>query len=472
MKNKIALRGGGYSLVISAVVLAILVAVNIFVSVLPSSWTKLDISSAQLYSVTSNTKVVVNNLQKDIMIYWIVQAGQEDDILENLLSEYESLSDHIDVVKKNPDVYPTFTEQYTDEDVPNNSLIVECGDRNRYISNEDIYEYEMDAYTYQYYVDAFDGEGAITSAIDYVVSEELPQLYLLEGHGESELPETFADQIEKDNIEVNTFSLLTLEAVPEEADCVMIYDPASDISEDEKEKLSSYVKGGGKLMVVAGPLEDGSLNNLNSILEDYGVTVNEGIVVEEDQNHYFYGLPYLLLPDMNSHAITEPLIEDNYYVLMSVAGGLTVSGQSTNGTVSELLTTTDKAFSKAAGYALNTYEKEDGDMAGPFALAVSVEDNSGGGLVWFSSGDFLTEEVNAYSSGANGDLAMNALSSLIGESEAMAIRSKSLNYNYLTISESTSSFLKVLMIGIVPLAYLGVGLIVIFNKRRWQNEKV
>ena len=36
----------------------------------------------------------------------------------------------------------------------------------------------------------------------------------------------------------------------------------------------------------------------------------------------------------------------------------------------------------------------------------------------------------------------------------MAIRSKSLNYNYLTISESTSSLLKVLMIGIVPLAYL------------------
>ncbi|MEI3581018.1 MAG: hypothetical protein V8Q30_14110 [Acutalibacteraceae bacterium] len=34
---------------------------------------------------------------------------------------------------------------------------------------------------------------------------------------------------------------------------------------------------------------------------------------------------------------------------------------------------------------------------------------------------------------------MNALSSLIGEREALAIRSKSLNYNYLTITESTAS---------------------------------
>ena len=29
---------------------------------------------------------------------------------------------------------------------------------------------------------AVDGEGAITSAIDYVVSDELPKLYFVEGH--------------------------------------------------------------------------------------------------------------------------------------------------------------------------------------------------------------------------------------------------------------------------------------------------
>ena len=37
------------------------------------------------------------------------------------------------------------------------------------------------------YVYSFDGEGAITSAIDYVISDELPKLYSLEGHGEAEL---------------------------------------------------------------------------------------------------------------------------------------------------------------------------------------------------------------------------------------------------------------------------------------------
>ena len=42
-----------------------------------------------------------------------MQSGEENDVIENLLSKYESLSDHIEVAKKNPDVYPTFTQQYT-----------------------------------------------------------------------------------------------------------------------------------------------------------------------------------------------------------------------------------------------------------------------------------------------------------------------------------------------------------------------
>ena len=67
---------------------------------------------------------------------------------------------------------------------------------------------------------------------------------------------------------------------------------------------------------------------------------------------------------------------------------------------------------------------------------------------------------------------MNALSSLVGETEAMAIRSKSLNYNYLTISSSTASLLKVTMIGVFPLLYLGIGVWVVLRRRRLQNEPV
>ena len=234
--NRIALKGGSYSLLMTGIVLAILVVVNIFASVLPAAATQYDISSTKLYSITSNTKVVVNALKKDVTIYWIVQADKEDDVIENLLAKYENLSDHIKVVKKNPDVYPTFADQYTSEEVPNNSLVVECSDRNRFISYNDIYltEENMSSYSAD---QSFDGEGSITSAIDYVVSEELPGLYILEGHGETELSSVFKEQIEKENMETITFSLLNEDNVPKEADCVLIYGPTSDISAEEKDML-------------------------------------------------------------------------------------------------------------------------------------------------------------------------------------------------------------------------------------------
>ena len=469
-RNQLAMKGGSYSLAMTAVVLALLLVANIFVSVMPTTMTKYDISSSKLYSITSNTKVVVNNLQQDVTIYWVVQADAEDQVIENLLGKYESLSSHIDVVKKNPDVFPTFTEQYTDEEVPNNSIIVESGERYRYISYDEIYETEMDYYSYTYNVTGFDGEGAITSAIDYVVTEDLPQLYVLEGHGEGDLPTTFADSLEKENVVLNSISLLTVDEIPEEADALMIYAPQSDISEAEATMLSDYTANGGKLLVIAGPVEGAELTNLNGLLSNYGVTMNEGIVIEGSRENYT-GYPNMLLPNMESHAITDPLIEDRYYAIVPLSQGMTV-GSTSNGTVTELMYTSGYAFSKVAGFELDTYEYEEGDIEGPFTIALTIDTNGGGQIVWFSASDFLDDMYNAYSSGANVDLAMNAVSSLLGEREAISIRSKSLNYNYLTISEDTASTLKLLMIGVFPLAYLGIGIFVILNKRGKQNETV
>lgn len=468
VSGRIALRGGSYSVAVSVVLLAILVVLNILVGALPTSATKYDISSSQLYSISSNTKVVVNNLQQDITIYWVVQADEEDDVIENLLGKYESLSDHISVVKKNPDVYPTFTQNYTSETVSNNSLIVESGDRYRYIAYDDIYVQEVDMSSYSY-TTSFNGEGAITSAIDYVVTEDLPKLYTLEGHGESALPDTFSSQIEQANIEVESLSLLTVDEIPEDADALAIYAPTSDISETERDMLADYVSGGGKLLVIAGPTESGTLTTLYSLLADYGVEATDGIVVESDREHYAFGYPYVLLPELTSDDITDSLIENSYYAILPVAQGMTVS-ESASGSVTQLLTTSDTAFSKAAGYDLTTYDREDGDTDGPFALAVSVETENSGGIVWFSSSYFLEDTYNAYSSGANCDLAMNALSSLVVERESISVQSKSLGYNSLTISDSTASLLKTLMMGVFPLVYLAVGVVIIVRRRRLQNE--
>ena len=50
MKKNIAFKGGSYAIVLTCIVLALLVVVNLLANALPASLTKLDISSSKLYS--------------------------------------------------------------------------------------------------------------------------------------------------------------------------------------------------------------------------------------------------------------------------------------------------------------------------------------------------------------------------------------------------------------------------------------
>lgn len=480
--SKIATKGGVYSLIIIAIVLAIIVMLNVLSDKIPTNLTKFDISAQKLYSVTSNTKAVVLNLHQNVTIYWIVQANEEDSVIENLLSRYNDLSDHITLEKINPDIRPTFVANYTDETVQNNSIVVESGNRYRYIPYSDIYVTKT---TTNYYTTTsetfFDGEGAITSAIDYVVTTDLPVLYVLQGHGEKEIDADFAEAIQKGNIETVTFSLLNVTEIPEEADAVLINAPQSDISEKELEILRDYLTEKGKLLVFSGPTEDGTeLTNLNALLKDYDVIVEPGIVVEADSSHYManqYGVsPVWLMPIIQDTEITASQIKNNYYVIVPIASGVKLGPTANTEDVITLLSTSDIAYAKAAGYKMKSYEKEEGDADGPFALALLIKNYHGGQIAWFASSDMVSGEQGTYantlSSGANMDLAMSALNKLIGERDAIAIPSKSMKIGQLTISEDAKTTLKVVMLGVFPLVIFGIGIVVLLWRRRMQNEKV
>mgnify|MGYP000671208765 FL=1 len=82
-----------------------------------------------------------------------------------------------------------------------------------------------------------------------MTSENLPVLYTLEGHGEKTLSTDLKDSIEKANIEVEELNLLTEENVPEDANCLMIVSPTTDLSSAEKEAVLKYLENGGKAMI-------------------------------------------------------------------------------------------------------------------------------------------------------------------------------------------------------------------------------
>ena len=464
-------KAGSYSFFLTVIVLAILVTVNFALSFLPDSYVQEDLTANQLYSLSSQSKVLLGTLEDDITIYWVVASGEEDEYVEKLLHNYEDYSSRVNVEKKDPDLNPDFTNSYTDEEVYNNSIIVECGDRYRYISYEEMYETSSTQY-YSIYssADEFSGEKLITSAISYCTTDELPVVHLLEGHGETELSSSFSDALETDNIETETLSLLSSESVPEDVEYILINSPSTDISEEEKDMLVEFLEGGGRVLILSGTTEGDELTNLNAVMEYYGISVLEGVMIEESTDHYVFNTPVLLMPDMESSDITDPLIDDNYHVILPVAKALDVSEPSADVTVTPLLTSSDESFLKADGYDIETYDKEDGDTDGPHTLSVlvtkDIDDESQMQLVWVGSSLMLEDAYNEYSSDANEDFVLNALEMMCEKDDSISVRSKSLTNEYLTVSTSDSSLIKVVTIAVIPAAYLIVGIIVTVRRRR------
>lgn len=462
---------GTYSFVLTAVFLAILITVNFALSFLPDSYTQADLTANQLYSISSQSKVMLSSLEDEITIYWIVASGEEDEYVEKLLHNYEDYSSKVKVVKKDPDLNPDFTNAYTDEEIYNNSIIVECGDRYRYISYEEMYEISStDYYSMYSSADEFSGEKLITSAISYCTTEELPVVHVLEGHGEAELSADFADAIETDNLETETLSLLNGESVPDDVECILINAPSTDISEEEKDMLIDFLEGGGRVLILSGTNTGDELPNLKAVAEYYGISVLEGVVVEESTDHYVFNMPVLLMPEMESSEITDPLISDNYHVIMPVAKALDVSEPDGDVTVTPLLQSSENSILKADGYDIETYEKEEGDTQGPLTLAAlatkDIDEENQMQLVWIASSEMLDEAYNQYSSDANEDFVLNALEMMCEKDDSVSVRSKSLTNEYLTVSTSSASLIKVVTIGIIPAVYLIVGIAVVVRRKR------
>ena len=469
--NKKTLKNGSYSVVLSVIFVVIIVVVNLIVDAFPSTYTELDVSDQQLFSIGDQTKDFLKELDKDVTIYQIAQSGSEDEVVSKLLKKYEEASDHIKVEKKDPVVNPKFTSEYTDEEVSSNSLIVVCGDRSKIVDYNNIYESSMDYTTYSYTTSGFDGEGQITSAISYVTSDNLPVLYTLDGHGEKSLDSTLQEDIEKANIEIKSLNLLTEESVPEDADCLMINSPSTDISEDERDAIIEYLENGGKAMIFSDYTTE-SMENFDAVLENYGVERAEGIVIEGDSQHYAMQMPYYLLPDVNSTEAVSDFASSGYYILAPYAQGIRQMEEIRDTlTIESILSTSDSAYSKT-DLNSESLEKEEGDIDGPFDIGVSItesiDEDTTTQIIYFSTANIMDSQVNAMVSGGNEQLVMSALNWMCSndETESISIPSKSLEMSYLTLSAYDSSFWTILTIGIIPGVFLVIGFVIWFKRRK------
>ena len=78
----------------------------------------------------------------------------------------------------------------------------------------------------------------------------------------------------------------------------------------------------------------------------------------------------------------------------------------------------------------------------------------------------MDDVTNEMISGGNQDFFLNALSWMVDQEESISIHAKSLSYDYLTINSATASTLTIVVVALIPLAYLGVGLYIWIRRKR------
>ncbi|HEX3076237.1 MAG TPA: Gldg family protein [Lachnospiraceae bacterium] len=463
---------GAYSSIVTTIVVIVVLVANFIISELDL---KVDLSEQKYYTLTSKTKDFVKGIDDKITIYYIAESGNEDSLIKRIVDKYDSLGSNIDVVVKDPVVYPRFTSDYVDdsETVSDNSLIVvdETNGRSKYIPYRDLYKTEVDYSTYQETTTGIDVEGQVTSAIQYVVSEDLPNMYTVTGHGESEINATLASFLAKQNVNTKNLDTISTESIPEDCSLLLLNGPQYDYTEAEAKLILDYLKKGGDAIILAnyeGNISD--MPNFSSILNYYGVSLVDSYVIEGDSGYYMSNMPTYLLPTIESNDITSDIRSSKKPVVMAAAKGIQKLDEvRSTVTVEPLLTTSDKAYSKT-NLESKVYDKEDSDIAGPFYLGVAVTekvDDVETKLVVYSSNYLVDENMITYDQLGNVDLLMSSINWMADvKTEALGIAAKLFDSNQVTIPESDANQWSVFTILILPAAFLVTGIVVWARRRR------
>ena len=458
------IRRGVFNSSFVVIGLAIVVAVNVFANQLPEKAKSVDLTSQNLYTLTDDSVNLVKDLKQDVTLYVLSSEKSADDTVARTLSNYEDASSHIKVEYIDPAVSPNFYASYTDTAPSDGSIIVVCGNTSKVVSSSDLYQYDIDYSTYTQTKSAYDGEGQLTSAISYVTSEDLPKVYTITGHGETALDDTFKSALEKMNISVEDLTLLQEEAIPEDAAAVIINGPTSDFSADDAAKISTYLAGGGKLIVTTAYNKTEDTPNFDGILSAYDIQVTNGLVMDSDSSHY-YQYPFYLLPDVASATQTSKV---SNYVFMPYAQALTNAGAHPDTiTWTDLLTTSDNAYVKTDISNITTFEKESGDQSGKFTLAVNVTDSeSGADITVVASVLAFSNDADSIVSGQNLALFKGIASTFASSDSAVSIDAKPYTYKTLSVNQSVAIMSETLLVMVLPVALIVIGIVIWYRRRR------
>ncbi len=484
MKNK---RKTFITAAVSVILVLVMLAVSLGMSLIPSRYIELDMTSSRRYTVSAETHKFLSGLDEKVTLY-ILDSDGSNPQFETFVERYAEVCDNVETEYINTETEPNFfTERgySADETFSPYSLMVCSEKRSQLVEFYSMYYYVNEKlgitdmsysdYNYYYalfsssesyaqYLDAliysselyFRGDAVISGVIEYVTLDVVPHTYMITGHGENSVSDgNFATLLEGIGHHFETHDITSSGGIPEDAGCIVINEPASDYTDQETEMILNYLKSGGRLLLVTG--EDNVLmKNLMSIAEYYGASTAEGLISELDEAEAD--------GETDEHFITT-VINDGHDMLASFSYAVDFRN-ATAIKVSEEL-----RKSQLATPILTTSENAyigDENAKAVYNLGVAVEEETEQGttkLVWYTGADSFNGEETTQNNLALLVYSLAWMSetytSSIGDISAARYSDAMLN-----LSSGVAKGLGVVLVLIVPAAILAGGLIVNSKRRR------
>jgi gliding motility-associatede transport system auxiliary component len=342
---------------------AAMLAVFVLASVLLSRHDfRHDFTQGQRRSLAPQSRRVLESLDRPMRLTaFYADIPEDQTALGDLVDRFRRVSPHITLRFVDLDRRPELAEEYGVS--RNRTVIIEDGDlRIRTVAP---------------------GEAALIGAILRASSGRPSRVYFIEGHGEASIEDESragirdaAQLLAQQNFELRILQTKVINAVPADADILVLPSPESPLTAGEMSQLTRYLLGGGRLMAMLEPMGSASAD---SLVARFGIVPEPGFVVdtsEERQNLLGEGnfRFALALGGRAGHLITDGF---NMPVVFPIARGMHIEQPPPPGVDAfRLLQTGGSSWSEedlstlAEGTPLF---REGEDVAGPVGIAFAGE---------------------------------------------------------------------------------------------------
>ena len=308
------------------------------------------------------------------------------------------------------------------------------------------------------------------------------------------------DLMDKNSYTLSEVNLLMTTSIPEDCDLLLMYAPASDLSEDEAQMLGDYLGNGGKIMILLGDTGAGDLPNLEGVLKTYGIQTADGYIA--DPSRCYQNNPYYIFPELsvsgdlaegltsqmvlltNTHGLTvtdperDTIAAESFMSSSDQSYAVTESTQEQGAyvlgvTATETVSTNDGEESADDESAEDSAGNEDADSEDAGTEDTGTEDGSSGDaeetlesrLTVISAASLIDQSItDTFPQLDNTQLFMNAVAANFDGVQNLSIEAKSLGVEYNTV-QYAGAFSLLMIFGIPAVILLG-GFIVWFRRRR------